>query len=103
MHIFPLVKMLGHQKKRKKKEREAALDTTISGPAAFTELSTQQSLLSVAGRQRGLGNLPPSPHIFKKKKEEKKSGFGSGTGSAQIDILLEEVAHQFKIAEEGGI
>lgn len=72
--------------------------TTTAGPAAFIELSPRQ-LLSVAGRLRGMGNLPPSPLIFKKKKR----GFRGGTGSAQIDILLEEVAHQFEIVEEGGI
>lgn len=47
-------------------KREAPLDTTISGPAAFTELSPHQSL-SAAGRQRGMANLPPSPLIFKEK------------------------------------
>lgn len=49
-------------------KREAPLDTTISGPAAFTELSPHQSL-SAAGRQGGMANLPPSPLIFKEKKK----------------------------------
>lgn len=44
-------------------KREVALDTTISSPAAFAELRTQQSL-SVPGRQGGMGNLLPLPPLI---------------------------------------
>lgn len=47
---------------------EAALDTTISGPAASTELSTPPIVISRWQAERG-ANLPPSPHIFVKKKK----------------------------------
>lgn len=52
----------------------------------------------LAGREGWQIFLPL--HSFSRKK---KSGFGIGKGSAQIDILLGEVAHQFGIVEEGGI
>lgn len=92
VHTLPLVKMLGQ------KNKSGCAWHDYFRPSSLSWTFNRAIIISRWQAERAGKSSSLSTHF-----QEKKSGFSSGTGSAQIDILLEEVAHQFKIVEEGGI